>query len=128
MVGKGSKERQIPISGTTGQALWRYLTQRPQSTLGDPLFCTNQGRRFSVYRLGDIIQNIASRASVPNATCHRFRHTFAINFLRNGGDVYSLQRILGHATLQMCKRYLAIAQVDIDKAHRQASPVSNWGL
>lgn len=128
VMGKGSKERQIPISGATGQAIWLYLTQRAESRLGDPLFVTDRGRRLSVYRLGDIIETIASRAAVTGATCHRFRHTFAINFLRNGGDVYSLQRILGHSTLQMVKRYLAIAQADINKAHRQASPVSNWGL
>lgn len=126
--GKGAKQRQIPLSGSTGQAVWRYLTQRQNSDIGEPLFTTDKGQRLSVYRLGDIVTNIAARAAVTGANCHRFRHTFAINFLRNGGDVYSLQRILGHATLQMCKRYLALAQVDIDKAHRQASPVSNWGL
>jgi len=126
--GKGSKERQIPMSGITGKAIWRYLTQRAESNIGEPLFTTEQGRRLTVYRLRDIIENIADRAAVPGATCHRFRHTFAINYLRNGGDVYSLQKILGHSTLQMCKRYLAIAQTDLDRAHQQASPVANWGL
>lgn len=126
--GKGSKERRLPFSASTGQAIWRYLTQRASANIGEPLFTTDEGRRLSVDRLGDIVQTIATRAKINGANCHRFRHTFAINFLRNGGDVYSLQRILGHATLQMCKRYLSIAQVDIDKAHRQASPVSNWGL
>lgn len=126
--GKGSKERRVPFCAGTGQAVWRYLTQRTDSHIGEPLFTTEEGRRLTVHRLGDIIETIANRASITGANCHRFRHTFAINFLRNGGDVYSLQRILGHSTLQMCKRYLAIAQIDIEKAHRQASPVANWGL
>ncbi len=55
-------------------------------------------------------------------------YTFAITFLRNKGDVYALQMALGHTTLEMVKVYLRLAQVDLEEAHRQASPVSNWRL
>ena len=57
---------------------------------------------------------------------NRLRHTFAIWFLRNGGNIYALQRILGHPTLDMVKRYLALAQMDIESAHAVASPVKHW--
>ena len=128
VMGKGRKERQIPISSRTAQALWSYFATRPDMLINSPAFATVNGTPIcrdnflkSIYRLGE-------RSGVPDPTIHRFRHTFAINFLRNGGDIYTLQRILGHSTLDMVKRYLSIAQVDIQAAHRRASPVTNWGL
>ena len=96
--------------------------------MGDPAFATDKDRPLTRRRILAIINTISKRAGVTDANVHRFRHTFAINYLRNGGDIYTLQRILGHSTLDMVKRYLEIAQADLEKAHRKASPVSNWGL
>jgi site-specific recombinase XerD len=52
------------------------------------------------------------------------RHSFTLNFLRNGGNVFVLQRLMGHCTLDMTKRYLALTQEDIQKQHAKASPVN----
>ncbi|MGW8143822.1 MAG: tyrosine-type recombinase/integrase, partial [Anaerolineales bacterium] len=117
-----------PFSPRTGQVIWRYLTSRKDTSAGDFLFVTNVGRQLTRSRILRILQTIGQRAGVLKVTCHRFRHTFAVNYLRNGGDAYSLQMMLGHSTMEMVKNYLALAQADLDANHIQASPVSNWGL
>jgi integrase/recombinase XerD len=71
---------------------------------------------------------LGAKAGVQACHPHRFRHTFAVNFLRNGGNAFELQMALGHTTLQMVQTYLALAQADLDAAHRKASPVENWRL
>ncbi len=126
--GKRDKSRHVPISPSTAQAIWKYLSTRLQARLEDPLFATSSGRPISRYNLKNMLLALGQRAGVPNVHPHRFRHTFAIQYLRNGGDVFTLQRILGHATLSMVQHYLALADADAQSAHRRASPVDNWRL
>lgn len=122
--GKGKKERKIPISSLTLEKIEAYVSARSQKS--EWLFTTTENHPINRIRLGDIVEEIGKQAGINRAYPHRFRHTFAIQFLRNGGSIYSLQRILGHTTLDMVKRYLAISQVDIDRDHAAASPVANW--
>jgi integrase/recombinase XerD len=70
-----------------------------------------------------LLKRLKARAGIT-ARCspHSLRHTFARSYLVNGGDVFSLQRILGHTTLDMVKRYVALADVDLVARHRVASP------
>ena len=126
--GKGAIERHVPFSSRTGQALWRYLVTRGEVKANEPLFTLHNGRAFNRYWLYNLIKSIGERAGVTDVTVHRFRHTFAIQYLRNGGDPYTLQRMLGHSSLDITKRYLQIAQTDIEKTHQRASPVDNWAL
>jgi len=128
VMGKGSKERMIPYSARTGQILWRYLAQRENDSAGDYLFVTIQGRQLSRTRLLRMLVALGERADVPGVNVHRFRHTFAVNYLRNEGDPYSLQIMLGHSTMEMVKTYLNIAQADLQKNHLKASPIENWRL
>ncbi len=128
VLGKGSKERAVKYSSRTGQAIWRYLASRPDVRPSDPLFATLDGYSMDRDNLRHLLDTIGERAKVPDVHPHRFRHTFAVQFLRNGGDPFTLQDMLGHSTLDMVKRYIHLAQSDVDAAHRRASPVDNWRL
>ena len=74
------------------------------------------------------VETVVRGAGVTNANLHRFRHTFAINYLRQYPNVYTLQRVLGHSSLDTVRLYLAISDDDIHDAHKRASVADNWRL
>jgi len=126
---KGGKGRTVYLGKTARHAVWRYLASRDdgdESTA--PLFTVRQERSFNPSTLRHLIKSIAARSDVKNAYPHRFRHTFAITYLRSGGDVFTLQSLLGHGSLDMVRHYAKIAQMDVEQAHRKASPADNWRL
>lgn len=118
VLGKGNKERIIPFSTRTATAIFKVLAQTD----------TEYPFGLNRCRLTHLLQEIGKRAGVQKVHAHRFRHTFAVYYLRNGGDIFSLQAILGHSSMEMVKRYLALAQVDINQAHKRASPVLSLKL
>ena len=126
--GKGSKEREIPISASTMRVLLDYLSIRRKATVRSPLFAVKGGGPFDRNTLLKWMTRLGDRAGVPNVHPHKLRHTFAINFLRNGGDAISLQHLLGHTSLDMVKLYVHMANDDLKVIHRRASPVENWEL
>ena len=119
IMGKGRKERVIPFSSRTASALFRLFSTLPEDA---PPF------NFNRDSLLKHVKRIGKRAGVENCHPHRFRHTFATNFLRFGGSPFALQEILGHSTMEMVRHYIKIANSDLDAAHRHASPVENWKL
>lgn len=127
--GKGDKPRVVYL-GTAGQrGLWRYLTtDRTVTSPKEPLFATATGRHLDNSGVRLMIQRAGERVGIANAGPHRFRHTFAINFLRNGGNILALQDLLGHSSLEMVRRYARQAEVDLQQAQRRASPADNWNL
>jgi site-specific recombinase XerD len=132
-LGKGRKERYIPFHLSTQEALAAYFKLRGLSSFksrNKPVFMTMYLTPSELDRNGlfHIVEKIGINASIQSCHPHRFRHTFAIQFLRNGGNIYTLQALLGHTTLDMVKRYLAIAQTDLDSDHEKASPVKVWKL
>lgn len=130
--GRGHKERVVHLSKSTGQSVWKYLLPRMETIREtDNVFVvgtSEEWRPMTRHVLWKLLKRIGERAGVNNVYPHKFRHTFGIAYLRNGGDLFTLQDLLGHSDLSMVRRYARIAQVDRDKAHRIASPVKNWRL
>lgn len=64
--------------------------------------------------------------NIERPTVHRFRHTFAVEYILNGGDPFTLMRLLGHTTMWMVNRYLMFSRENLAMRHRSASPMDNW--
>ncbi len=130
ILGKGNKERLVPIGKQIRRLLWHYTSQcRPEPARPnlDNLFLTHDGRPLTKNRVDSLMKHYGKKAGLTGVRCspHTLRHTFAVSYLRNGGDVFSLQRILGHSSLEMTRRYCELADMDIKEAHAIASPVDN---
>ena len=126
--GKGNKERIVPVGVSVQRALAKYINKyrpNPVYPLSDNLFLNRDGMPLTPNRIQSIIERYALKAKITGvrASPHTFRHTFAISYLRNGGDVFTLQRILGHETLDMVRNYVTLSQSDLQEAHLRCSPV-----
>lgn len=123
-VAKTRVGRTLILSPFTAEALARFLRVRPAWWPPDvPLFATEEGRSLSRQHWARRVKQYCQRAGV-NVTPYGLRHSFALEFLKGGGDPFSLQRILGHADLSMTRRYVRLAQQDIKEVHEKASPVT----
>jgi len=126
--GKGDKERIVPIGANVQKALWKYVRRfRPQPAHPNiqNLFLSASGYGLSGSRVYHIIKRYGDRAELQGVRCspHTFRHTFAKNFLLNGGDLFTLQKILGHSSLDVVRLYVNLATEDVKIQHRKYSPV-----
>lgn len=129
VTGKGRKQRSLPIGPTCLRALTRYLAaERSQAAVNEPAFVGLGGIPLTRDALLKLVKRLGDRAGVEGVHPHRFRHTYAIQYLRNGGNTRALQEALGHETLDMIRTYTAIAEADLVNGHRTASPVENWRL
>lgn len=125
--GKKSKGRQVYLGKASRRINWQYLTTRDADP-SSPFIATKQNRFLDRNQLAHILRRIGVAAGVLDTHPHKFRHTFAIEYLRNGGDIFTLQRLLGHSSLEMVKHYLNISDGDAENAHRKASPADRWRL
>ncbi|NLF02021.1 MAG: tyrosine-type recombinase/integrase [Anaerolineales bacterium] len=120
--GKGAKPRMVFIEAKCRKSLAAYFRHLGKSGSDDPVWVTKAGDRLTYEALRDVLRRRARSAGIEPPTLHAFRRTFALTCLRNGMDIFSLQRLMGHADLTVLRRYLAQTDEDVKKAHRRFSP------
>jgi len=119
--GKGRKPRTVFTGKRTRKALRAYKLAR---TSDNPaLFVTDEGERMEYEGLRAVMTRRAKRAGVEPPNLHSFRRFFALNCLRNGMDIFTLQKLMGHADLQILRRYLNQIDEDLERGHAQYGPV-----
>ena len=120
---KGRKPRTVYLGSKSRKALRAYLRLRQDSS--NALWITDEGERITYWGVKDIMKRRANQAEVKTPELHAFRRWFALACLRAGMDVYSLQELMGHADLQVLRRYLKQTNQDIRESHHRAKPVDN---
>ena len=126
VMGKGRKERIVPFGATTKKAILRYThTFRPEPFHGgiDELILSTDGTPLTYSGLSQAIKRLGKKAGVPRLHAHLFRHTFAVRYLINGGDVMTLRLMLGHSTLDVTLIYMHLAEAHVQIQHHRFSPV-----
>lgn len=123
VLGKGDKERHVPISPACSLAMKKYEPLRKDDR-ANTFFQTEEGWAMTPAALLAVVKRIGGRANISKPHPHRFRHTFAVSFLRKGGNALVLQRLLGHTSLTMTNRYVNMVTDDLQQAHLTASPLT----
>jgi len=130
IMGKGQKQRSIPISKISLREILRYISkyhpdQNPDKSAR--LFELNGHKPISSNGVQQMLHRLRDAAGLEDirVSPHVFRHSFATQFIANGGNAFVLQRILGHSSINMTLRYTHLQPEDLRVQHSQFSPVGN---
>jgi integrase/recombinase XerD len=120
--GKGAKQRKVPFSFESRKFMVKYSVEfcpHPHSLL----LGTARGSKLDRHVVSRDVKILCDRRGFnpPQRTLHAFRHTFAINYLRKGGSVFHLQKVLGHSSLEMTRRYANLLTEDLQAIHERIS-------
>lgn len=123
--GKGRKRRIVPFSRYLRKALYRHVAETGDRP-GAWVFCARTGMPL---RRNNVLRDVKAACvelgfAAPARTLHAFRHTFALNYIRRGGSVFHLQKVLGHSSLEMTRRYANLATGDLQAVHEGLSLLS----
>jgi site-specific recombinase XerD len=131
VLGKGKKERIVPIGNNAQKVLQRYLFRfrpKPINPVVQNAFLSQSSNPLTENSMKLMFSRLAKRSGICRLHAHLCRHTFATRFLINGGDVFTLQQILGHSTLEMVSRYVNLASSHIAIQHQKYSPLDRINL
>lgn len=124
--GKGRKSRLVPIERITAGEMKRYLLER--GTLDHNVLWVNlDNQPFGPGGIRTMIARYCQSAGIKGiqCSCHTFRHTFAKKYLLNGGDVFTLKSIMGHAQIEMTEMYVELFANDLQAQHEKFSPIEH---
>lgn len=121
VIGKGSKERIVPIGSYALKAIQAYRSAAKQHR--GPLFISKMQKRLSVRSIQLLLKKYLATTSIPfDITPHKLRHSFATHLLDNGADLRSVQELLGHASLASTQVYTHISKTRLKESYNKAHP------
>jgi integrase/recombinase XerD len=123
---KTKRARSVPVSTRTIKLLADYLKET-NNFYEDTLFLTYDGRPILANTWRSRLSEYGEMAGISNkrVSPHTFRHTGALFYIMNGGDPFSLQKILGHSDMSMVRRYIQMTNMDVKRQHNVFSPLKN---
>ncbi|MFO7982442.1 MAG: tyrosine recombinase XerC [Desulfuromonadales bacterium] len=125
VVGKGRKERVVPVGSKALSALQAYLDERSGFEGEEPLFLNNRSGRLTPRSIQRNIKKALLQAGIFNeATPHTLRHSFATHLLGSGADLRAIQELLGHASLSTTQKYTQVSIEHLMNVYDQAHPRS----
>jgi len=109
---KGNKDRYVPMSMASKKSLYKYITfyRVPDRLDITNVFLSKDNNVMSEKAVVSVIRRIKEKMGYKKFNPHMLRHTFATRYIINGGDMFSLQLILGHEDLSMCRKYVHLAK------------------
>lgn len=128
ILGKGGKTRVVPVIEPVRRAIEAYLDLCPYDLAGGPLFVGAKGGPLSPRIVQLAVQRMRGALGLPDsATPHALRHSFATHLLGRGGDLRTIQELLGHASLSTTQIYTAVDKTRLLDAYRSAHPRADRG-
>jgi site-specific recombinase XerD len=121
--GKGRKPRTVFLGSTSLKSVRQYLKLRRDNC--NALWISKDKERLTYWGLVEVMRRRSEQAKVPKPSIHSFRYFFALTSLRNGMDVFSLQKAGGWASMAVMRRYLKQVDSDVETAMKRYSPVDN---
>jgi integrase/recombinase XerD len=124
--GKGGRDRYVPIGREMVKCLWRHMKKRAliDVSFSPHLFLTEQGRPLTSRAIQLVFKRLHKKIDLDGVRLspHTLRHSFALAYIENGGDPFSLQRILGHTNQETTSKYVNMARTNVKSQHSKYSP------